>query len=114
MEERKRVLRELVPKPVSLDGEQLQNFNKFLESHHEAFSLEPQERGETHLVEMEISTGNAEPVKQGMRRMPFAIRVRWRDNWKTCRSQVLYNHPRALGQARWSWLGNVMELIDSV
>ena len=73
-EERKRVLRELVPKPVSLDGEQLQNFNKFLESHHEAFSLEPQERGETHLVEMEISTGNAEPVKQGMRRMPFAIR----------------------------------------
>ena len=25
--------------------------------------------------------------------------VRWRDNWKTCRSQVLYNHPRALGQA---------------
>ena len=61
-EERKRVLRELVPRPVSLDGERLQKFNKFLESPHEAFSLEPQERGETHLVEMEISTGNAEPV----------------------------------------------------
>ena len=64
-EERNKALRELVPKPVSVDGEQMQNFNKLLESHHEAFSLEPQERGETHLIEMEISTGNAEPVKQG-------------------------------------------------
>ena len=36
--------------------------------------MDPQERGETDLVEMEILTGDAEPVKQNTRRMPFAVR----------------------------------------
>ena len=51
----------------------MQDFYNFLESHHEAFSLEPHERGETDLFKMEICTGNAESVRQGMRRMPFAV-----------------------------------------
>jgi len=35
--------------------------------------LELQEWGETDLVEMEISTSNAELVRQGIQRMPFAV-----------------------------------------
>ena len=73
-EERLKLLKELIPEPSTLDDKQKQDFYKLLELHHEAFSLGPQERGETNLVEMEILTGDAEPVKQNMRRMPFAVR----------------------------------------
>lgn len=38
------------------------------------FSLEPLERGETDVVEMEILTGDAPPQRQAVRRMPFVIR----------------------------------------
>lgn len=65
-EARQKLLRELVPEPVLLDDDQKQEFYEFLESRHEIFSLEPQERGETDLIEMEICTGDAEPVKQNM------------------------------------------------
>ena len=46
---------------------------KILESDHEVFSLEPLEWSETNFVEIEISTGNAEPVGRGIRRMPFVV-----------------------------------------
>ena len=72
--ERIKLLKKLVPMPNVLDENEEQEFCRFLESYHEVFSLEPQERGETGLVEMEINTGDAAPVKQGMRRMPFAVR----------------------------------------
>ena len=45
-----------------------------LEEHHTTFSLVEGERGETNLVEMEIDTGHAQPVRQRLRRMPFAVR----------------------------------------
>ena len=45
-----------------------------LPPHHDVFSLEDGERGETDLVHMEIDTGDASPRKQPPRRMPFAVR----------------------------------------
>ena len=72
-QERTELLRQLILLPTSLEDKQRDEVYKLLESHHKAFSLDMQERGETDLVEMEISTGNVEPVRQGMRRMPFAV-----------------------------------------
>ena len=46
----------------------------FLASHHDVFSLEEGERGETNLVELGIDTGDSPPVRQPLRRMPFAAR----------------------------------------
>ena len=66
LDRRIKLLKQLVPVPNVLDDEEKREFCKVLESYHEIFSLEPQERGETELVEMEINTGDAEPVKQGM------------------------------------------------
>ena len=53
------------------DSELLQ---QFLVDHHDVFSLEDGERGETDLVRMEIDTGDTSPKKQAPRRMPFAVR----------------------------------------
>ena len=49
-------------------------FKEFLAEHHSAFSVEEGERGETDLIEMEIDTGNAPPIKQPVRRLPFGVR----------------------------------------
>ena len=46
----------------------------FLMDHHEVFALEEGERGETNLMQLEIDTGNATPIKQQPRRLPFAVR----------------------------------------
>ena len=73
-EERKRRLLELVDVSELLNPGQTECFRKFLAEHHQAFSLEPGERGETDLVQMEIDTGSAPPRRQPVRRMPFAVR----------------------------------------
>ena len=44
---------------------------QFLTDHHEVFSVEDGERGETELVEMDINTGDFLPI---VRRMPFSVR----------------------------------------
>ena len=46
-----------------------------LSSFQDVFSLEPGERGETDLVKMEINTQGAAPVRQPVRRVPFAVRT---------------------------------------
>ena len=46
----------------------------FLKKHHHAFSLEEGEHGETDLVQLEIDTGDASPIKQPVRCLPFAAR----------------------------------------
>ena len=43
-------------------------------SNHSVFVLDTNERGETSMVEMEISTGDAAPNKQPARGTPFAVR----------------------------------------
>lgn len=71
---RKQKLCEMVGRPEHLCPDQIASLHEFLCKHHEAFSLEENERGETDLVEMEIHTGDAPPRKVPARRMPFAVR----------------------------------------
>ena len=52
----------------------LRLLREFLADHHDVFSLEDGERGETDLMDMEIDTGDASPRKQAPRRMPFVVR----------------------------------------
>ena len=47
---------------------------QLLTDNHLAFCLEEGERGETDLVQAHISTGDAAPRRQAMRRMPFTVR----------------------------------------
>ena len=75
VEERKRKLCKMVGKPELLTGEQTEKLHQFLAEHHEVFSLDPNERGETDWHTMQIDTGEAAPRKQLVRRMPFAVRA---------------------------------------
>ena len=47
---------------------------EYLADHHDVFSLEEGERGETDLVQIEINTCDASPRKQAPRRMPYTVR----------------------------------------
>ena len=71
--ERKKKLREMLIEPYLPDNEKCALLD-FLVAHHDVFSLEEGERGETDLIEMEIDTGDAAPKRQPSRRMPFAVR----------------------------------------
>ena len=71
---RKQKLYELYKDNVDLPQPMKESFLQFLSNHHEAISLEDNERGETNLLEMEIDTGDAPPKKQRPRRVPFAVR----------------------------------------
>ena len=67
-------LLELVKMPEELGEEDTVKFREFLVRHHQAFCLEPCERGETDLVQMEIDTLDAAPKRQPVRRMPYSVR----------------------------------------
>ena len=73
-DERKRRLLEMVEISGLLDPEQAECLQKFLGDHHQAFSIDPGERGETDMVQMEVDTGDAHPRRQPVRCMPFAVR----------------------------------------
>ena len=45
---------------------------KFLMDHNDVFALDETDRGETDLIQLEIDTGEAPPIKQSFRRMPYA------------------------------------------
>ena len=72
--QRKQILSELVGQPELLTPEQAEQLHQLLGEHHAAFCLEPNERGETDILSMEIDTGGAPPKKQAARRMPFAVK----------------------------------------
>ena len=72
--DRQKKLLELIAKPTSLTRDQRVELEEFLVENHDAFSLDPEERGETDLVQLEIHTGDAPPKKQPVRRMPFVVR----------------------------------------
>ena len=71
---RQRRVLEIFGSDINLPEEQRQSFCERLMNHHQAFSLEEHERGETDLIQLEIETGDAKPIKQRSRRMPFAVR----------------------------------------
>ena len=70
---RKEKLKELINEP-DLPDDQKKLFMEFIMMFHHAFSLDKGERGETSLVEMEIETGEADPLRHHPRRMPFSVR----------------------------------------
>ena len=43
-----------------------------LHEHHHAFALEEGEHGKTYLIQLSIETGDAHPIRQPLRRIPFA------------------------------------------
>ena len=47
---------------------------ELLTEYHSIFSIEDDERGETDMIEFEISTGDGAPKRQPVRRIPFAAR----------------------------------------
>ena len=53
---------------------QKQQLMDFVTNHHDVFSLKEEERGETNLIQLEIDTGDSPPMRQPLRRMPFAAR----------------------------------------
>ena len=57
-------LLELVGRPELLNDEQAECLQEFLAEHHQAFRLDPEEHGETDLVQIKINTGDAPPKKQ--------------------------------------------------
>ena len=59
---------------LDLSAEGKEAFQTFIAKHHQAFCLEDSERGETDLVSMHVDTGDTHPIKQRVRRMPFALR----------------------------------------
>ena len=71
---RQHQLDEFVRDDVQLPNEERQLLGNLRKQHHEVFCLSDWERGETNLVEMEIHTGDATPLKQAARRMPFGVR----------------------------------------
>ena len=72
-EQRKEKLLDTLKLPT-LPPDELQQLKDFLVDHHDVFSLEEGERGETDIVQFEIDTGDAPPQKQPPRRMPFVVR----------------------------------------
>lgn len=71
--QRKDLLLQLVGQP-DLPAQEQADLMKLLQEYHSVFALEEGERGQTDLVEVEIDTGDAQPLKQPPRRMPFAVR----------------------------------------
>ena len=73
VQQRQKRLRNVLPDP-NLSHHERETLFKFLIEHHDVFSLDEGERGETDLIQMEIDTGTATPKKQPARRLPFAVR----------------------------------------
>ena len=71
--ERKAKLLKMIGKPDLPQSQSTQLMN-FLADHHDVFSLEEGECGETDLVQLEIDTGDSPPKRQPLRWMPFAAR----------------------------------------
>ncbi|MCG8624501.1 MAG: hypothetical protein MJE68_21220 [Proteobacteria bacterium] len=79
VEWRKQQIRELLSKESALKDPPLSESRKrlltsLLEEYHDVFALEDGERGETDLVKLRIETGDASPIAQRIRRVPFAVR----------------------------------------
>ena len=71
---RREELQKIYQDSLDLPKAEKDTFCQFLMDHHQAFSIEDGERGETDLVEMEIDMGESSPKSQKPRRMPFAVR----------------------------------------
>ena len=66
--------KEFPSKDPPLPDSQKKLLISLLEELHDMFALEDGERGETDLVRLHIETGDATPIAQSVRRVPFAVR----------------------------------------
>ena len=73
-DDRKRRLLEMLDVSGIPDPNHVEYLKNFLAEYHQAFSIDPGERGETELVQVEVDTGTASPRRQPVRHMPFAVR----------------------------------------
>jgi hypothetical protein len=64
----------LALKNPPLPESQQKLLTSLLEEYHNVFALEDGERGETDMVKLRIETGDASPIAQPVRRLPFAVR----------------------------------------
>ena len=71
--ERKRMIAETFSH-IDLPSEQKDLMHQLLSNYHDVFILSDGERGETDLIQMEIETGDARPIRQHPRRMPYSDR----------------------------------------
>ena len=69
-----------------LSQEEASQLSQLLADYHDIFSLNDDERGETDLVEFKMDTKDAYFKKQAARRIPFAARQEYLDNWMRCRT----------------------------
>ena len=99
--QRKQILHNLLGEPELLTPVQREELHQFFGEQHEAFSLEPNERGQSDVLNMEIDTGDARPKRQPARRMPFAL---WEEVAKQLQSMqetgVIQPYPVASGPAQ--------------
>ena len=58
----------------ALPPDELRRLKDLLADHHDVFSVEEGERGETDIVQFGIDTGDSPPQKQPPRRMTFVVR----------------------------------------
>ena len=72
-EQRKCRLQELFSRTCPLQGQEEDQLLSLLGEFHDVFALEDGKRGETHWIEMNINAGEAAPVRQSPRRVPFAV-----------------------------------------
>ena len=71
---RKGELIETLKMEDTLQSDEKSKLIAMLQEHHQAFALEEGERGETDLIQFSIDTGDACPLRQPARRIPFAAR----------------------------------------
>ena len=71
---RQHQLRKAFIESRKLSQEEASQLSQLLADYHDIFSLNGDKRGETDLVKFKIDTGDASPMKQAARRIPFASR----------------------------------------
>ena len=71
---RKEKLIETLKTKDTLQPDEKLKLTIMLQEHHQVFALEDGERGETDLIQFSIDTGDACPLRQPARRIPFAAR----------------------------------------
>ena len=74
-ERRRRLLEQLALQLDHLDQPQKEELTRLITSFTEIFALDATELGTTTLVEHVVNTGDQAPIRQPVRRMPFALRV---------------------------------------
>ena len=83
LQERRRLLAESFG--IDLPSRQKDLMHRFLCDHHDVIVLSEGECGEIDLIQMDIERGDARPIKQHPRRMPYSAREEVVRQLKRCK-----------------------------